>query len=364
MKEKKGFDELLADEEFQQGIFRFDAYDTLRQKEFLACYSLTNEQFIKARAIISGLSLKEKSFSDDELDYLFQHLNLSAAKVKFLSSGQFVNAYRWFSRIAAIVIIPLFIATVFFYLQRTELQSKADELSLLAEATNTVTAPAGGQTTAVLPDGSEVLLNAGSSIQYPVIGSTSFREVKLSGEGFFKVRKNPNKPMFVDVSGMRIKVYGTIFNVRSYPNDPIVETALVEGKISIIQHRRKDSAKSKEYYLEPGEVSTFNKAERKLIISKAENMDVFTGWVSDKYVFKNKAFKDVLARLGQLYNVEFVLKDSSLGDYYLDATFEDQSIEQIMEILAISLPIKWEKIISSQLSDNEFSKNKIIISKS
>jgi ferric-dicitrate binding protein FerR (iron transport regulator) len=363
MEDRKDFNELLAEEEFQYGISLFDSYDRQQKRAFLERYSIRTEEFVKARAIISGLSFKEKAFSEKELDYLWQDLNISKTGNKFQISDYSLKAFNWFSRVAAILFVPLLIAAIWFNLKKGELQSKANEFELLANAVNTVSAPIGGRTTAVLPDGSEVLLNSGSSIQYPVVGNKDYREVKLSGEGFFKVRKDPGKPMFVDIPGMRIKVYGTTFNIRSYEDEPIIETVLVEGKISIIQHNPAHPERKIEHYLKPGELGKLNKIDNDLIVAKVDNMDVFTGWVAGKYVFKNWKFSEILQRLQRLYNVQFVLQDETIGDFNLDATFENQSIDQIMEILSISLPIKWEKIKKTESHENSISSHIIKISK-
>ena len=363
MEERKDFNELLADEEFQDGITLFDSYDSQKKRLFLDHYSLSQEQFVKARAIVVGLSFKEKTFSENELDYLWRGLNISEPENKFQIHHYSVKAYYWFSRIAAILFVPLLIASIWFGLQKGELKSQVKDFELLADAVNIVSAPVGGRTTAVLPDGSEVMLNSGSSIQYPVIGSNAYREVKLSGEGFFKVKKNPQKPMFVDIPGMRIKVYGTTFNIRSYEDEPTIETALVEGKISIIQQDTEHPDRTIERYLSPGERGKLTKIDNDLEIAKVDDMDVFTGWVDGRYVFKNWKFRDILQRLERLYNVQFVLQNQSIGDFNLDATFENQSIDQIMEILSISLPIKWEKINKTGVNDAIIATHIIKISK-
>lgn len=362
MDKTRDFNVLLADEEFQQRIAHFESYTSQENQEFIKQYSITKEEFVKARAIISGLMFKEIKFSENELDYLYSRLQINSTTRILKPSFSRQRIISLFSKVAALLFIPLLIVSVLFMQRTRELRLfKTEKLGQLAGLYNTVSAPIGGQTKAVLPDGSEVLLNSGSSIQYPVLDNEEFREVKLSGEGFFKIKRDPKRPLFVDVPGMKVKVYGTTFNVRAYKEDPVVETVLVEGKVSIVpDNKSAREAKSTEYHIRPGERSSFSKQDSKLVISKVSNMDVYTGWVNGKYVFKNMQFKDILSRLEQLYNVEFVLEDNGLGNSSFDATFENQSIDQIMEIFSISLPIKWQTIKNVQ-NEQLFTTRRIVI---
>ncbi|MGV8091433.1 MAG: FecR family protein [Mangrovibacterium sp.] len=360
---RKDFNELLADEEFQDGIFNFNSFDSEGKKAFIRRYAVNKEEFIKARTILSGLNFKEADFSEKELNYLWERLDIGNA-ITLSPKLQSRKIISWFSKAAAILFIPLLIVSIWFFYKTLKLESFRDEnISRLAGAYNTVFAPVGGRAKAVLPDGSEVWLNSGSSVQYPLLSNQAYREVKLTGEGFFKVAKNPDKPMFVSASGMQVKVYGTTFNMNAYEDNADIETVLVEGEISIVKLNKKGNPMDTEYKIKPGEVGRLNKQKNTVSITRANNMDVFTGWVNGKYVFRNTSFKSILERLEKIHNVKFVLEDKTLGDYSFDATFEDQNIDRIMEIFAVSLPIKWKSVNAEQKDDKTFSVRKIIISK-
>lgn len=270
----------------------------------------------------------------------------------------------WFNKTAAILFVPLLVASIWFFYRTLQLESfKREKVEQLTTICNTVSAPVGGKTKAVLPDGSEVWLNSGSSIQYPILSKTAYREVKLSGEGFFKIAKNPDKPMLVTTSGIQVKVYGTTFNISAYEDDSYIQAALVEGEISIAKVNEKGNPVKTEYKMKPGETGKLDKQESTLTITRADNMEVFVGWVKGKYVFKNTPFKEILKRLERLHNVEFVLEDKTMGDYNFDATFEDQNIDRIMEIFAVSLPMNWRSVNAEQNSDKTYSTKSIIISR-
>ena len=364
MNERKDLNKLLADEEFQNEVIHFDSLDEINKKAFIKRYSISKEEFIRARTIIEGLSFKEIEFSDEELTCLWKSLGIESTIIPLRPKLQNRKIISWFSKIAAMLFIPLLIASTWFFNKTLELESfKSENVAQLTKMYNTVSAPIGGRTKAMLPDGSEVWLNSGSSIQYPLLSKQEYREVKLTGEGFFKVMKNPDKPMLVTTSGMQVKVYGTTFNINAYEDAPNIETALVEGKISIVMLDEKGNPADTEYKMKPGELGRLNRKKNTIAITKTNNMEVFTGWVNGKYVFKNTQFKEILRKLERLHNVEFVLEDKTIEDYNFDATFEDQNIDRIMEIFAISLPIKWRSVEITQNNDKTFSTRRIIISR-
>ncbi len=364
MEGKKDFSALLAEEEFQNGIIFFDSWDVGAKRAFIKRFAISQEEFVRARTIISGLSFKETEFSEEELNYLWERLRIESSGITLRPKTQSRNIISWYSKIAAILFIPLLMASVWFFDKTLKLESfKHKNYDRLTMLHNTVSAPFGGKTKAVLPDGSEVWLNAGSSIEYPLLSKPEYREVKLTGEGYFKVTKDPDKPMLVTTSGMQVKVYGTTFNISAYEDDPDIKTALVEGEISIIRLNEEGIAADAEIKMKPGEIVILNKEKNTLDISAVNNMEVFTGWINGKYVFRNTRFKDILKRLERLHNVEFVLEDEAFGDYNFNATFEDQNIDRIMEIFAVSLPINWRSVKAAQNSDHEFSTRKIIISR-
>lgn len=169
--------------------------------------------------------------------------------------------------------------------------------------------------------------------------------------------------MLVSASGIQIKVYGTTFNVNAYQENTEIETVLVEGEISLAKLNKDGDPEGTEYKIKPGEIGRLNRQQNTLSVAPAANLEVFTGWVSGKYVFRNQSFRSILERLEKIHNVTFILEDKSLGDYSFDATFEDQNIDRIMEIFAVSLPIKWLSVQAEQKDDNTFSERRIIISK-
>jgi transmembrane sensor len=91
----------------------------------------------------------------------------------------------------------------------------------------------GGRSEVILPDGSKVKLNAGSNISYSNNFGYAERNILLEGEGYFEVETNPQIPFVVEASGLKIKAFGTIFNVKAYPEEEEITTTLVEGMVKL-----------------------------------------------------------------------------------------------------------------------------------
>ncbi|HEY0668863.1 MAG TPA: FecR family protein, partial [Sphingobacteriaceae bacterium] len=117
-----------------------------------------------------------------------------------------------------------------------------------ARAYNTISTPRGGEYQVILPDGTRVWLNAASSLKFPVVFGKE-RTVKLTGEAYFEVAKDKNKPFTVSVGNIGVKVLGTHFNVMAYTDEEAITTTLLEGKVKV-------SGKSGDYELKPGQQAT------------------------------------------------------------------------------------------------------------
>ena len=126
-----------------------------------------------------------------------------------------------------------------------------------------IRAPYGARTEIGLPDGSTVWLNAGSKIKYMNVFNIDNREIQLNGEAYFKVAKNADLPFDVKTGDLDIQALGTEFNVKSYDDEDIIETTLVEGKIAIKQGRKKKET----IYLEPNQQAVYMKYNKNLTVN-------------------------------------------------------------------------------------------------
>jgi len=352
--DKEGqIDRLLADEEFQDEILKVDGMSDEERKVFLHKYAISEKELAYAKRLLSALSFRKAEISQEEIGYALQKLVKDLPSNKILKGR---NIFTILTRIAAIMFIPLLLSSLFFYNKTKNLQLEYFSSSTQEESYNTVHAPAGVKTQVVLPDGSLVWLNSGSSLSYPFHFDRKIRQLKLTGDAYFEVAKNAKVPMIVSVDNMKVKVYGTRFNVNAISESGFVETTLVDGKITIIPDKS-----GKEYLLKPGYTASYTVSDQKLTSKKVENMDSFIGWKDGKLLFQNEYFTDIVHRLERWYNVDIQLTDESLGKYVLYATFVDQNIEQVLDILSYSIPIRVEYRKMIKKSDGTYQKREIII---
>ncbi|NHF58752.1 DUF4974 domain-containing protein [Flavobacteriaceae bacterium TP-CH-4] len=192
--------------------------------------------------------------------------------------------------------------------------------------------PNGKQFAIQLPDGTQIRLNSGSSIRYPVNqGHETVREVALTGEAYFKVSKNKKRPFVVSSGEVSIQVMGTEFNVTAYEDDFQVNTVLVEGSISLYGGGGK--ALATPIRLVPGQKATWNKSNNEL---KTKNVDVehYTSWREGKLVFRKTSFEAILRRLQRKYNVKIENRFEALRHRIFSATFDKETISEVLDTFA------------------------------
>jgi hypothetical protein len=354
------YTQLLSDEDFQDDIRNFPGFSKEEQKAVLQKYSITEKEFAYAKRFFAGFSFNPEKLNPADVNFAKQRLVMrikDASSPSQKSKERKIGLVTWISRIAAVLTIPLFLSTIYFYQKSTTVNQPSIASSITEKAVNTFQAPPGAKTHVVLPDGSLVWLNSGSSLSFPTQFDSGIREVGLKGEAYFEVVKNDEAPMLVSTGNLKVKVYGTSFNVNAFADNGLIETTLVDGKVTLVL----PGESKKEYALEPGFTAFYNIHDQKIRASKAEKMDAFTGWKDGKLLFHNQKFADIVNRLERWYNVDIQLTDTSLGDYTLYATFVDENIEQVLDILSSSIPISVDYRKRKEQADGRYSKRKVVI---
>lgn len=187
----------------------------------------------------------------------------------------------------------------------------------------TITVPEGKDTKIVLADGSEVWLNAGSSLSYPTRFSGNCRRVHLKGEAYFKVRHDARHPFIVDASGWQTKVLGTQFNVRSY-SAADTHVTLVEGKVSV-------NAASSRAVLSPGEDASVVSGRLQV---KDVNVDDMVCWRDGIQLFDDASLRDILVQMGSWYNMNIVCRnEKDINARYHFMYDRKESVEKTVEML-------------------------------
>lgn len=205
-------------------------------------------------------------------------------------------------------------------------------------AYNELHVPLGGTYTLTLADGSQVWLNAGSSLKYPVEFSKDTRQVYLSGEAFFEVTKSI-KPFIVNAQNVDVRVLGTQFNVSAYTDETKLTTTLVEGKVQVTTE-----SSAKPEILTPHMQATLAK-ETNNFETKTVNTAEFTSWKDGKLEFRNQNLDVVMKRLSRWYNFQYEFKNAQAKDFHFSARINNtEDISTILEMLELTTQVKFEII--------------------
>lgn len=260
-------------------------------------------------------------------------LALIRFKTKIRKQNRKVGFNRsWFllQKVAAVLFIPVLVLSAYLFMEMGD-----DQVRMVEVRTNP-----GVISKFVLPDGTKVWLNAGSTLSYPQNFWPESRLVELTGQGYFEVTKNPEKPFIVKVDpAYSVEVLGTTFDVSAYKDDELIETTLVEGSVKLNINEKDGKCISQ--LLEPNEKAEFVRGTGQLNISTV-NPDYDTAWRNGELIFKNHSMKHVMKSLGRHYNVKFDVKNNDVLNSIITARFKDEQLPQVMEYLKLASGIKYK----------------------
>ncbi len=331
---------------------------TEEDREKMAGYFDSNEKTSALKK--ASFDFWEKSTGEEDLagydegrvlDRLNHLLRLEDAK----RAQEKRKKLKWFtyaSRIAAGLFIPLLF---FSYLQWSGFFENQQTV-----AYSSIYSPLGARTQFQLPDGSEGWLNGGSSLHFPATFSGRYREVQLDGEAYFDVLSNPEKPFVVTTNEIKVVALGTSFNVNAYAEDETSNILLESGKVALFKSDD-DGLHNTLGRLDTGYQFTYFK---ELDSHQTKAVDIYksTAWKEGLLVFREDLMVDIVDRLNRWYNVEITIKDKRLETYTFRATFQDETLDEVLKLLKLSSPIKVEEVGREILKDNTFGKRKINLS--
>jgi transmembrane sensor len=190
----------------------------------------------------------------------------------------------------------------------------------------------------ILPDGTVVDLNKNSSFKYFKKFSASQRVVSLTGEAYFKVKKNSSSPFIINIGEVCIKVMGTSFNIMAYPDQKEVIVTVDNGRVKFYLKNAAD----KKITLIAGETGVFSSLNKSL--TKYKNNDQnYVSWKTGIITFNETKLDDAIKILQKIYGVKISLQNISLGNCKVTATFENQPLDAILKMLELSFDIKTTK---------------------
>lgn len=193
---------------------------------------------------------------------------------------------------------------------------------------NTLSTPRGGQYQVVLPDGSKVWLNASSSLYFPTAFNGPIREVVLTGEAYFEVAKNKEKPFRVKVGDMQVNVLGTHFNINAYKDESSIKTSLLEGSVKLVNGLHTD-------LLKPGQQAVLNKKEDKVEIRNAD-MNEVVAWKNGLFQFHGADITTIMKQIGRWYDVEIAYMGTVPARRFEGKISRDAQLSDVLKILELS----------------------------
>ncbi len=191
--------------------------------------------------------------------------------------------------------------------------------------------PKGYRCKMILSDHSVVYLNAGSKLIYPSAFPGSRREVVLSGEAFFEVSKNPDARFIVQTASIAVEVFGTKFNVSAYKEEPVIETVLVEGEVSVKANNTDSPAKP--IVMEPDQMVSYNRQTKNFEINRVDP-GLFTLWKDGMLKFEDEELSVIAHKLERFYNMTLIFKDQNKGRIKISGKLDlNENKYQVLEYL-------------------------------
>ena len=250
----------------------------------------------------------------------------------------------------------------------------------VVEQIQSIEVPYGSKSRIVLPDSSVVTLNSGSSLKY---SSSDFnsdsRSVSLTGEGFFDVSSDSSKPFYVTTPGIKVKVLGTMFNLKAYPEENIEETTLISGRVEIYSSSDKNED-GKPIVLRPSQSAVFVKSEgiqpakvpnyinkmevvpvklRKIELQLPSSTEQTISWKDNTLIFDNEPFSSLAIKLERWYAVNIEVSYSELNLVRFTGKFDKETVEQVLKALVTVTPFKYD-IKQNQITITKYRPNSII----
>lgn len=230
-----------------------------------------------------------------------------------------------FFRYAAIVVALISIPTLFYFISQSV---RNTSLSY-----TTVSADYGQISKVLLPDSTVIWINSGSTIRYNNRFAATNRDLELTGEAYFKVRKNKELPMVVSSDELRVKVLGTSFSVMAYPEEKTIDVVLEEGNVELNSARQS----SFRYEMKPGERTSFNKTSKVLTRSMV-NTELFTSWKEGTINIYNLPLNELVIKLERRYNQKFMVEESIKNIPYT-FTIKNEDLSSILGLMEKITPV-------------------------
>jgi len=209
----------------------------------------------------------------------------------------------------------------------------------VGDSMTTISCAYGDRSSIVLPDSSHVWLNSGSKLSF----SSNFkngRNIMLEGEAFFAVTKDKSHPFRVKTTDLEIRVLGTEFNVKAYPEENFVSTTLVEGNVEV-------SSNYQHTHIKPDQKLIYNKGSKRMLVQELTDTSPDTEWKEGRFAFRNESLEELKPKLERWFDVDIVFGDELVKERRFTGVLGRESILEAVSYFDMS------NFVSCQIQGNK-----------
>jgi transmembrane sensor len=246
---------------------------------------------------------------------------------------------HWWKYAAAASVISLIILSVYWATSGSNTGKNTSKETAFVSATSNEVRPVNNRQTIHLPDGSTVVLNTGSKLNYPSAFTNDRRDVYLAGEGFFDIQHDAGKPFFVHIGKISVRVLGTAFNIKTDGSEEKIEVTVTRGKVQVLNENKSVGI------ITASEQLSYNRATEIGFTKKVDTIPVIA-WKPAEIYFNDITLEEAAQKIEQRFGTPVEFENSSAKNCRVTATFsEDDLLEEILTVIcAVS---KTEYIISN-----------------
>lgn len=207
---------------------------------------------------------------------------------------------------------------------------------------NSISTPKGGTYKVTLPDGSNVMLNAASSIHFPTVFTGNNRTVEISGEAYFEISPNDAKPFRVKVNNIDVQVLGTHFNVNGYKDEDAVKVTLLEGAIKVAEGKSN-------FLLKPGQQARITNGNNEVI--NQVDIEEIIAWKNGSFNFNQSSLPEVMRQISRWYDVSVEYEGKISDKHFTGIVSRNENISAVldfMQLAGVKFKIEGQKIIIKQ----------------
>jgi transmembrane sensor len=336
----QSFEDFILDNTFHEYVLGTSKTSVSFWNDWIKAHPEHSEEIEKAARILIALKNNRKiDITVDKYESLKELL--SRINHQETTSKPKISLIPAWAKIAAVIAVSIGLS--WFWTWTSKQLSKEAPLVY-----NEIIVPVGEKSQIKLSDGTQVWINSGSKLKYPVTFGNASREVYLSGEAFFDVTHREKQSFVVNTHDSRVKVLGTAFNVKAYPEDPKTQTTVVRGLVSV----QNILGNKEEILVKPYQMATLqknnetdpasNKTVHKLQLLNHINVDAVTCWKNQLLVFSDEPLGDMTMKMERWFNVKIIIEDSTLKTERYNGKFvHNETIYEVLEAIKQTTSIKY-----------------------